>query len=116
MEEVDEIQFPLFLNCRRWAAVAANNGKSAPPGVPKPPNPILQEPSKGSCTDAVGEFGLGAGATVIEGGLVVAMVLTDTEVFAGIEGLVNVVHIGVPVSIAPTIMGHGAIRTINNCF
>lgn len=105
-----------FGNQGNLSSGAANNGKSAPPGVPKPPNPILQEPSKGSCTDAVGEFGLGAGATVIEGGLVVAMVLTDTEVFAGIEGLVNVVHIGVPVSIAPTIMGHGAIRTINNCF
>ena len=38
---------------------AANNGPNAPPGVPKPPNPIiLQEPSKGSCTDAVGEFDL----------------------------------------------------------
>ena len=110
----DPLDFSLFYDlsfgpCTNYvmANCGAPNGANAlnPPGVPKPPNPILQEPSKGSCTDAVGEFGLGAGATVIEGGLVVAMVLTDTEVFAGIEGLVNVVHIGVPVSIAPTIMG-----------
>jgi RHS repeat-associated protein len=104
----------VMANC--GAPVAANNGPNAPPGVPKPPNPILQSSTKGSCTEAVGELALGTGGTAIEGGAVVLMVATDTEWLVGFEGVMNVLHLSAPLAAGPAVMGHGAIQTLNNCF
>jgi RHS repeat-associated protein len=88
-----------------------------PPPVPKPPDPIPLVPSSGSCTDAVGEFGAGVGGAAIMGGGVALLVFTDTEWLVGIEGGLNVVHLSPAILGAPlTLMGHGALETMQNCF
>lgn len=88
-----------------------------PPPVRQPPNPIVTAESNGSCSDAVWEFGAGAGGTAIMGGAVALMVYTDTEWLAGIEGEVNLVHLSPALLGAPlTLMGHGALQTMQNCF
>jgi len=51
------------------------------------------------------------------GGLVVLMVSTDTEWLVGIDGAVNVLHLSPAILGAPlTVMGHGALETMQNCF
>ncbi len=87
-----------------------------PPPVPKPPDPIPLVPSSGSCTDAVEEFGAGVGAAVPPAALITLMVATDTEWLEGIEGVVNGVHLSPALAPGLTLMGHGAIQTMQNCF
>jgi RHS repeat-associated protein len=87
-----------------------------PPDVPKPPDPIRLVPAKGSCTDAVSEFGLGVGGTAITAGLIALAVYTGPEAFVGFEGLENMVHLSPLAAPGLTLMGQGAIETIENCF
>jgi RHS repeat-associated protein len=95
---------------------AANNGPQQLPSVPKPPNPILQAQTKGSCTEAVGEFGLGALGTVLTVGPIVAAAYLGPEVFEGAEGLLNLTHIAPVGAPGLTLMGHGGLQTAQNCF
>lgn len=92
-----------------------DKGDQPPPPVPQPPNPIPPV-ELGSCSDAVGEFGAGVSATAIPAGLIALMVATDTEWLEGIEGVVNANHVSITLAPGLTLMGYGAIQTMQNCF